>query len=134
MPKDKGNVHFEVLQQNKRQNHCTIVEVWQDQPALEVHVMAAHTRQCCDKFQPMSGSRYNERLYKALDQGSRNLLFSVWHGYPPISRGLILCARPLEMLLSGVERRYIGHLPVPAGIWHYICPDKSSDGMEKVST
>jgi quinol monooxygenase YgiN len=64
---EKGNARFEVLQQGNRQNHCTIVEIWQDQPALEAHVMAAHTRQFRDKFQPMSGSLYDERLYKALD-------------------------------------------------------------------
>lgn len=65
--KDNGNVRFEVLQQSSRQNHCTIVEIWQDQQALEAHAMAAHTRQFRDKFQPMSGSLYDERLYKALD-------------------------------------------------------------------
>jgi quinol monooxygenase YgiN len=65
--KDNGNVRFEVLQQGSRQNHCTIVEVWKDQQALEAHTMAAHTRQFRDKFQPMSGSLYDERLYKALD-------------------------------------------------------------------
>jgi quinol monooxygenase YgiN len=64
---DAGNVRFEVLQQSSRQNHCTIVEIWQDQPAFEAHTMAAHTRQFRDKFQPMSGSLYDERLYKALD-------------------------------------------------------------------
>jgi quinol monooxygenase YgiN len=64
---DKGNRRFEVLQQSNRQNHCTIVEIWQDQPALEAHVMAVHTRQFRDKFQPLSGSLYDERLYKALD-------------------------------------------------------------------
>jgi len=64
---DAGNVRFEVLQQSSRQNHCTIVEVWQDQQALEAHAMAAHTRQFRDKFQPMSGSLYDERLYQALD-------------------------------------------------------------------
>ena len=62
-----GNVRFEVLQQSSRQNHCTIVEVWQDEPALEAHAMAAHTRQFRDKFQPLSGSLYDERLYRALD-------------------------------------------------------------------
>ena len=65
--KESGNVRFEVLQQSSRQNHCTIVEVWQDQQALEAHAMAAHTRQFRDKFQPLSGSLYDERLYKALD-------------------------------------------------------------------
>ncbi len=65
--KDAGNVRFEVLQQNSRQNHCTIVEVWQNQHAFEVHVIAGHTRQFREKFQPLSGSLYDERLYKALE-------------------------------------------------------------------
>jgi quinol monooxygenase YgiN len=62
-----GNVRFEVLQQSSRLNHCTIVEIWQDQKALEAHVMAAHTRHFREKFQPLSGSLYDERLYAALD-------------------------------------------------------------------
>jgi quinol monooxygenase YgiN len=62
-----GNVRFEVLQQSSRPNHCTIVEIWQDQQALEAHAIAAHTRQFREKFQPLSGSLYDERLYKALD-------------------------------------------------------------------
>lgn len=65
--KDAGNVRFEVWQQTSRQNHSTIVEVWQDQPAFEAHVRAGHTRQFREKFQPLSGSLYDERLYKALD-------------------------------------------------------------------
>jgi quinol monooxygenase YgiN len=64
---DDGNVRFEVLQQSSRQNHCTIVEVWKDQKALAAHVMAGHTRQFREKFQPLSGSLYDERLYLALD-------------------------------------------------------------------
>ena len=64
---DEGNVRFEVLQQRSRLNHFTIVEIWRDQKALEVHVMAAHTRQFREQFQPMSGALYDERLYMALD-------------------------------------------------------------------
>jgi quinol monooxygenase YgiN len=64
---ENGNVRFEVLQQSSRQNHCTIVEVWKDQQALAAHVMAGHTRQFREKFQPLSGSLYDERLYTALD-------------------------------------------------------------------
>jgi quinol monooxygenase YgiN len=64
---DDGGVRFEVLQQHSRPNHFTIVEIWQDQKALEGHVMAAHTRQFRQQFQPMSGSLYDERLYQALD-------------------------------------------------------------------
>lgn len=62
-----GSVHFEVLQQHSRQNHFTVVEIWQDQQTLEAHVMSAHARQFRDQFQPMSGSLYDERLYQALD-------------------------------------------------------------------
>jgi quinol monooxygenase YgiN len=64
---DDGNVRFEVLQQSSRQNHCTIVEVWKDRKALAAHVMAGHTRQFREKFQPLSGSLYDERLCTALD-------------------------------------------------------------------
>jgi quinol monooxygenase YgiN len=64
---DDGAVRFEVLQQISRQNHFTIVELWQDQKALEAHVMAGHTRQFREKFQPLTGSLYDERLYKTLD-------------------------------------------------------------------
>ncbi len=64
---DDGNVRFEVLQQRSRLNHFTIVEIWRDQKALEVHAMAAHTRQFREQFQPMSGSLYDERLYMALE-------------------------------------------------------------------
>jgi quinol monooxygenase YgiN len=64
---DDGVRRFEVLQQRSRLNHFTIVEIWQDQKALEAHVMAAHTRQFRQQFQPMSGSLYDERLYQALD-------------------------------------------------------------------
>lgn len=64
---DDGNVRFEVLQQSSRQNHCTIVEIWKDQKALVAHVMAGHTRRFREKFQPLSGSLYDERLYTALD-------------------------------------------------------------------
>jgi quinol monooxygenase YgiN len=65
--RDDGGVRFEVLQQRSRLNHFTILEIWQDQKALEAHVMAGHTRQFREQFQPMSGSLYDERLYQALD-------------------------------------------------------------------
>jgi quinol monooxygenase YgiN len=64
---DDGGIRFEVLQQRSRPNHFTVLEVWRDQKALEAHVMAAHTRQFRERFQPMSGSLYDERLYQALD-------------------------------------------------------------------
>jgi quinol monooxygenase YgiN len=65
--RDDGSVRFDVLQQRSRLNHFTIVEIWRDQKALETHVLGAHTRQFRERFQPMSGSLYDERLYQALD-------------------------------------------------------------------
>jgi quinol monooxygenase YgiN len=65
--KDEGNVRFEVLQQSSRQNHFTVVEIWNDRQAFEAHTMAAHTRQFREQFQPLSGSLYDERLYQALE-------------------------------------------------------------------
>jgi quinol monooxygenase YgiN len=64
---DDGSVRFDVLQQRSRLNHFTVVEVWRDQKALDAHVMAAHTRQFRERFQPMSGSLYDERLYQTID-------------------------------------------------------------------
>jgi autoinducer 2-degrading protein len=64
---EEGNVHFAVLQQQSRQNHCTIVEIWRDPQARDAHAMAAHTRQFREAFHPLSGSLYDERLYQALD-------------------------------------------------------------------
>jgi quinol monooxygenase YgiN len=67
---DEGCVRFDVLQQHSRLNHLTIVEIWRDQEALDAHVIAAHTREFRERFQPMSGSLYDERLYLALDTPS----------------------------------------------------------------
>ncbi|MGH8065115.1 MAG: putative quinol monooxygenase [Candidatus Entotheonellia bacterium] len=64
---DGGGIGFEVLQQRSRQNHFTIVEIWQGQQTFEAHAMTVHTRQFRDQFQPLSGSLYDERLYQALD-------------------------------------------------------------------
>jgi quinol monooxygenase YgiN len=63
---EDGGLGFEVLQQRRRLNHFTIVEVWRDERSVEAHAMAAHTRQFREQFQPMSGSLYDERLYQAL--------------------------------------------------------------------
>ncbi len=63
----KGNVGFDALQQTSRPNHMTVVEVWTDAQAAENHGMDAATRQFRGKLQPLSGSLYDERFYRALD-------------------------------------------------------------------
>ena len=64
--KDPGIVRFEVLQQDSRPNHYTIVEVWQTRQAFEAHSAAEHTKRFREKLQPMLGSPFDERLHEIL--------------------------------------------------------------------
>jgi quinol monooxygenase YgiN len=62
--KDPGSVRFEVLQQDSRGNHYTVVEVWQTGQAFEAHSASEHTKRFREKLQPMLGSPYDERLHQ----------------------------------------------------------------------
>jgi len=64
--KDPGVVRFELLQQNNRRNHFTIVEVWQSESAFEAHSSAEHTKRFREKIQPVLGSPFDERLHSLL--------------------------------------------------------------------
>jgi quinol monooxygenase YgiN len=63
---DSGVLHFDALQQNSRQNHLTLVEAWKSRKAFQEHAVADHTRQFRQKLQPLSGSLYDERLYRII--------------------------------------------------------------------
>ena len=63
--KDAGNMRFEALTQISRPNHMTVVEIWKDQQAVDAHGVNAHTKQFREKLTPLSGSLYDERLYKS---------------------------------------------------------------------
>jgi quinol monooxygenase YgiN len=65
--KGKDNLRFESLTQTSRPNHMTVVEVWRNQKAVDLHGTADHTRQFREKLLPMSGSRYDERFYRVID-------------------------------------------------------------------
>ena len=65
--KGDGNLRFEVVQQTNRPNHFTVVEIWKDAKAIDVHSMAATTRLFRDKLAPATGALYDERMYKAVD-------------------------------------------------------------------
>ena len=65
--KDDGNLRFEAVIQTNRQNHFTVIELWQDRKAAEVHSMAPHTRAFREKLGPASGALYDERFYKVLE-------------------------------------------------------------------
>lgn len=64
---EQGCLRFEVLQHATRANHFTVVEVWQNQDALDAHAATAHARQYRDELQPISGSPVDERVYKAIE-------------------------------------------------------------------
>ena len=65
--KEPGNVRFDVVQHTMRANHFTVVEVWRDQKALDLHVASPHAKQYRDTLQPMTGSPLDERVYKSID-------------------------------------------------------------------
>jgi quinol monooxygenase YgiN len=64
---EQGCLRFDVLQHAMRANHFTVVEVWQDQKALDAHRAAAHTKEYRDTLQPVSGSPLDERWYKGVE-------------------------------------------------------------------
>jgi quinol monooxygenase YgiN len=64
--KDPGVVRFEVLQQDSRANHYTVVEVWQSRQAFEAHSASEHSKRFREKLQPMLGSPFDERLHEIL--------------------------------------------------------------------
>ncbi len=61
--REAGNLRFDVLQHTMRANHFTVIEVWRDEPALDAHAAAAHTRQYREDLQPLTGSPLDERLF-----------------------------------------------------------------------
>ena len=64
---ESGNLRYEVLQQNNRPNHLTLVEAWKDHEALEAHESAAHTVHFRDISTPMSGALFDQRLYRVVE-------------------------------------------------------------------
>jgi quinol monooxygenase YgiN len=61
-----GNVRFDVWRQSDRPNHFSVVEAWANRGAFDVHQMQKETREFRNRLGPMSGSLYDERLYKPL--------------------------------------------------------------------
>jgi len=61
-----GNIGFDLLVQASRQNHLTIVEKWETSSAREDWISTASTRHFREELTPLSGSLYDERLYKIL--------------------------------------------------------------------
>ena len=65
--KGDGNVMFEVVQQNNRPNHFTVVQMWKTAKAVTAHSMAPATREFRDKLAPATGALYDERKYRPVE-------------------------------------------------------------------
>jgi quinol monooxygenase YgiN len=64
---ESGNLRYEILQQNSRPNHFTVVETWRNREAFEAHEVAAHTHKLRDLLLPMQGALYDERLFGSIN-------------------------------------------------------------------
>jgi quinol monooxygenase YgiN len=64
--KDAGSVRFEVMVQDGRPNHFTIVEIWRTREAFEAHSALEHTKRFRDQLHPFLGSPFDERLHTTI--------------------------------------------------------------------
>ncbi len=64
---DPGNIRFEVLTQNSRPNHMTVIELWKDKHAIDAHSATAAKKKFRETLSPMSGSLYDERFYRSIN-------------------------------------------------------------------
>ena len=64
---DKGSIRFEVLTQNNRPNHMTVIEIWNNQSSIAAHAASASKKQYRETLTPMSGSLYDERFFRLIN-------------------------------------------------------------------
>jgi quinol monooxygenase YgiN len=64
--KEKDCVRFEILQQDGRPNHLTLVGIWKDRKAFDAHDSASYTKEFREKMQPLIGSPWDERLHQLI--------------------------------------------------------------------
>jgi quinol monooxygenase YgiN len=64
--KERGNLRYDILRQQNRLNHFTVVEEWTSMMALETHAEAQHTRAFRQNLLPMQGALYDDRRYERL--------------------------------------------------------------------
>jgi quinol monooxygenase YgiN len=63
---DEGNLRIDALTQNSRTNHMTVVETWENELAQQRHAATAHVKAFREALLPLSGSLYDERLYRSI--------------------------------------------------------------------
>ena len=64
--KEKDCLRFEILQQDGRPNHLTLVAAWKDKAAFDAHDSAPYTKEFREKMQPLIGSPWDERLHQII--------------------------------------------------------------------
>jgi quinol monooxygenase YgiN len=64
--KEQGNLEYDILRQQNRLNHFTVVEEWTSMMALEAHTEAQHTLAFRQNLLPMQGALYDDRRYERL--------------------------------------------------------------------
>jgi quinol monooxygenase YgiN len=64
--KEKDNLRFDVLQHSMRGNHFTVIEVWTNGKSADAHAGAAHTLKYRADVQPLLGSPFDERSFRAV--------------------------------------------------------------------
>jgi quinol monooxygenase YgiN len=64
--KENGSVAFDALQQTARTNHFEVLEIWEDQKALDAHEISQSTKDYRTKVQPLLGAHYDQRVYEPL--------------------------------------------------------------------
>jgi quinol monooxygenase YgiN len=64
--KEKSCVRFEILQQDGRLNHLTLVGIWKDKNAFDAHDSSPYTKEFREKMHPLIGSPWDERLHQLI--------------------------------------------------------------------
>src|SRR5579863_8061207 len=64
--KEKSCVRFEILQQDGRPNHLTLVGIWKDKQGFDAHDSSAYTKELREKMQPLIGSPWDERVHQLI--------------------------------------------------------------------
>ena len=63
---DDGNIFFDVLTQESRRNHMTLIESWDNARNQTSHSLQEHSSSFRSLLLPISGSLYDERIYKKI--------------------------------------------------------------------
>ena len=63
---DDGSIFFDVLTQESRRNHMTLIESWDNSRNQTSHSLQEHSSSFRSLLLPISGSLYDERIYKKI--------------------------------------------------------------------